>query len=141
MQGPVVTSTWIRVAGSYNGSAPLGSNIALFAGGHMILNRSTEPGDYAGPVQDKGDTSPFTIGKGLDGVYLADVTIYNKALTAAELADITAQPTPAPAPAPGPPPPPPPPTPPPAGQWPVPYLSDTANYYSINPVSGLCVMR
>ena len=127
---------WMRLAGGYNGSAPLATNIALWADGAPLCDGrgSIQPGSYAGPITDHiagANHAPFAVasdGK-LAGVYVADVALYSLPLSSDQLRTITVAPAPAPAPAP-------PATPAPtpsAPGWPAPHLSDTGNYYSINP--------
>ena len=123
-------NAWVRVAGSYNGSAPTGSNIALFAGGAPIKDATTDPGAYAGRITP-GSSGLAIGGGGTSRVYIASVSLYNRPLSRSALAGMTAAPKPAPAPVPKPdpaPPGPPPPAPDPSTGWPSPFMSDTGSY-------------
>jgi hypothetical protein len=140
-------SSWVRVAVSYNATAPLQSNIALFADGQsrsQIESPNQNPGTWHGSASATPESGLLT--EGLDGVALAEVEIFSGPMNAMQLATLTSKTVPAPAPKPPPVPPAPkkrPPTPvyprpgpnnggaPPG--WPAQNMSDAPDYYSFNP--------
>jgi hypothetical protein len=138
---------WVRVAVSYNGTAPFESNIAVFVDGQSrseIVASHHEPGTWHGPASATPKSGLLT--EGLDGITLAEMQLFSGPMTDTQLVALTvkAVPAPAPKPLPAPPapkhkPPAPAPAPPTPGNggappgWPAQNMSDAPDYYSFNP--------